>query len=123
MAYSSDRNDLTEGVIWKKLLLFFFPIWGGMLFQQLYNTVDAVIVGRFVGAAALAAVGGSPAVLTNLIIGFFVGLAGGANVMIAQDFGAGNSSSLSRSLHTAVVFFAAAGLLVSFLGWFLAPLH
>ena len=52
-----DKNDLTQGVIWKKLLAFFFPILIGMLFQQLYNTVDAIVVGKFVGTDALAAVG------------------------------------------------------------------
>ena len=52
-------NQITEGVIWKQLLIFFFPIMLGTLFQQLYNTADAVVVGRFVGTEALAAVGGS----------------------------------------------------------------
>ena len=52
-------NQITEGVIWKQLLIFFFPIMLGTLFQQLYNTADAVVVGRFVGTQALAAVGGS----------------------------------------------------------------
>ena len=65
------QNQITEGVIWRQLLIFFFPIVIGTLFQQLYNTVDAVIVGRFVGKQALASVGGSAAVLSNLIIGFF----------------------------------------------------
>ena len=59
---STKTNQITEGVIWKQLLIFFFPIVVGTLFQQLYNTVDAVIVGRFVGKGALAAVGGSSAV-------------------------------------------------------------
>jgi hypothetical protein len=70
------KNQITEGVIWKQLLIFFFPIMVGTLFQQLYNTVDAIIVGRFVGKQALASVGGSAAVLTNFVIGFFTGLSG-----------------------------------------------
>ena len=53
------KNQITEGVIWKQLLFFFFPILLGTLFQQLYNTADTVVVGRFVGTQALAAVGGS----------------------------------------------------------------
>ena len=121
MADVMDRNNLTEGVIWKKLLMFFFPIWGGMLFQQLYNTVDALIVGKFVGASALAAVGGSPAVLINLVIGFFTGLSSGASVIIAQEYGAGNGEGLSRTLHTAATFFAAVGLCITVLGFILAP--
>lgn len=68
------KNPITEGVIWKQLLIFFFPIAVGTLFQQLYNTVDAVVVGRFVGKQALAAVGGSAAVLANMVVGFFTGL-------------------------------------------------
>lgn len=64
----SNTNQITEGVIWKQLLIFFFPIVIGTFFQQLYNTVDAVIVGRFIGKQALASVGGSAAVLSNLVI-------------------------------------------------------
>ena len=65
-------NQITEGVIWKQLLFFFFPIMLGTLFQQLYNTADAVVVGRFVGTQALAAVGGSTGQMVNLIVGFVV---------------------------------------------------
>lgn len=63
-------NPITEGVIWKQILIFFFPIVVGTLFQQLYNTIDAVIVGRFVGKEALASVGGSAAVLTYQVVAF-----------------------------------------------------
>ena len=70
-----NKNEITEGIIWKQLLIFFFPIVIGTLFQQLYNTVDAVIVGRFVGKAALASVGGSAAVLTYQVVMFFTSLA------------------------------------------------
>lgn len=61
-------NQITEGVIWKQLLFFFFPIMLGTLFQQLYNTADAVVVGRFVGTRALAAVGGSTGQMVNLLV-------------------------------------------------------
>ena len=61
------KNGITEGVIWKQLLLFFFPILIGTFFQQLYNTVDTIIVGQFVGSSALAAVGACAA-LTNVFI-------------------------------------------------------
>ena len=61
-------NPITEGVIWKQLLIFFFPIVIGTLVQQLYNTVDAIIVGRFVGKEALASVGGSASVLSLIHI-------------------------------------------------------
>ena len=79
---SQPANAITEGVIWKQLLRFFFPILLGTFFQQLYNTVDTVIVGRFVGTQALAAVG-STAALVNLLNGFFIGLSSGATVLLS----------------------------------------
>lgn len=89
-------NQITEGVIWKQLLLFFFPILFGTLFQQVYNTADTVVVGRFVGKEALAAVGGSSSMIVNLIVGFFVGLCSGAAVVISQYYGAKDSKNLKR---------------------------
>ena len=118
---SMSQNQITEGVIWRQLLIFFFPIVIGTLFQQLYNTVDAVIVGRFVGKQALASVGGSAAVLSNLIIGFFTGLSAGATVVISQHYGAKNIRSLHEGLHTAYAFSMIAGLAIAVPGWFLTP--
>ena len=92
------RNELIEGPIVKKLVGFFLPIAAGTLFQQLYNAVDAFVVGKFVGTAALAAVGGSPAILGNLIIGFFVALTGGAAVVIAQLYGAQEYERVSTAM-------------------------
>ena len=77
------ENSITEGVIWKQLLLFFFPILIGTFFQQLYNTVDTVIVGQYVGKQALAAVGTTGTII-NLLVGFFVGVSSGATVIISQ---------------------------------------
>ena len=82
LAHAKSNLDLTQGVIWKQLLLFLLPIAAGTLFQQLYSTVDAVIVGQFVGADALAAVGGSAAVIVQLVVGVFTGLSSGATVVI-----------------------------------------
>ena len=84
------RIDILNGPIYKQILIFFFPIMLGTFFQQLYNTVDAIVVGNFVGKEALAAVGGSTGTLINLLIGFIGGLASGATVVIAQEYGAGN---------------------------------
>ena len=117
----SKSTSLTEGVIWKQLLKFFFPILFGTLFQQLYNTVDAVIVGNFVGAQALAAVGGSPSQILNLLIGFFVGLASGAMIIISHYYGAGEQKALSDTVHTAVAFCLITGAALSVLGYFLSP--
>lgn len=94
------QNAITEGVIWKQLLLFFFPIVLGTFFQQLYNTADAIIVGKFVGKEALAAVGGTTGTLINLLVGFFVGLSSGASVIISQFYGAQRSEDVSRAVHT-----------------------
>ena len=92
-------NQITEGVIWKQLLLFFFPIVFGTLFQQIYNTADTVVVGRFVGKEALAAVGGSASQLANVVIGFFVGLSSGATVIISQFYGAKDEKNLKLTLY------------------------
>lgn len=117
---AGSANGITEGVIWKQLLQFFFPILLGTFFQQLYNTVDAIIVGNFVGKEALAAVGGSTGTLINLLIGFFVGLSSGGSVIISQFFGAGKREETSRAVHTLIMLgliasalFMAAGLLFS----------
>ena len=116
-----DSNEITEGVIWKQLLAFFFPVLLGSLFQQLYNTVDTMIVGRFVGTDALAAVGGSSAQILNLIIGFFTGVSSGATVIIAQFIGAREEEDVSRSVHTAMILAAVCGGIMTVLGIATAP--
>lgn len=113
---STQGNKITEGVIWKQLLLFFFPILFGTFFQQLYNTADAVIVGRFVGKEALAAVGGSSAMIINLLVGFFVGLSSGATVIISQFYGAQRRSRVSEAVHTAIAFSLVSGFVLMILG-------
>ena len=84
---SQQKNPITEGSIYKQLLIFFFPILMGTFFQQLYNTVDAIIIGKFVGKVALGAVGGATGTIINLLVGFFTGLSSGATVIISQQFG------------------------------------
>ena len=113
-------NDLTHGSILPKLLHFFFPVLLGMLFQQLYNTVDAVIVGNFVGPTALAAVGGSPARIIDLVIGFFTGLGSGATVIISQYYGSHDEEKLSEAEHTIILFCLIAGAALAALGLLLA---
>ena len=81
---------------------FFFPILLGTFFQQLYNTVDAIIVGNFVGTAALGAVGGPTAVLINFLVNLFVGLSSGATVVIAQYYGARQGEDLREAVHTGI---------------------
>lgn len=110
------QSRITEGPIWRHLLSFFFPILLGTFFQQLYNTVDAIIVGNFVGTEALAAVGGPAAVLINFLVNFFVGLSSGATVIVAQYYGARQIQELRRTVHTAIALAIAAGLGVMVLG-------
>ncbi len=114
-------NGITEGVIWKQLLLFFFPILFGTFFQQLYNTTDAVIVGNFVGKEALAAVGGTTGTLINLLVGFFVGLTSGATVIISQLFGAQQYREVSEAVHTAMALSIAGSILLTVGGILVAP--
>ncbi len=118
---SFGRNQITEGVIWKQLLVFFFPIMLGTLVQQFYTTVDTMIVGRFVGKEALASVGGPAAVLATIVITFFNGLANGAAVIIAQYYGSKDAKSLGAGLHTAYAFSVVASLLISVVGVALTP--
>lgn len=115
------KNPITEGIIWRQILIFFFPIMIGTLFQQLYNTVDTIIVGRFVGKAALASIGGNGTVITNLIIGFFTGLSTGATVILSQTYGAHDKDGIQKSLHTAYALSIVIGILLSIVGLFVTP--
>ncbi len=119
---SSSSNPITEGVIWQQLLLFFFPILFGTFFQQLYNTADAVIVGRFLGKQALAAVGGSTTSIINLLIGFFIGLSSGATVIISQYYGAKKADMVGYAVHTAITASIISGAILTAVGFFGAPL-
>ena len=119
MMEQTRKNAITEGVIWKQLLIFFFPILIGSFFQQLYNTVDTVIVGRYVGKEALAAVG-TTGNLINLLIGFFVGLSSGASVVISQYFGGQDFKKLNRSIHTALALALAGSAVLTLVGFFAA---
>jgi len=114
-------NKITEGVIWQQLLLFFFPILFGTFFQQLYNAADAIVVGRFVGKEALSAVGGSTGMLTQVVVGFFVGLTSGSAVMISQYYGARRPEMVGYAVHTSIAFSILAGLVIMALGIWLAP--
>lgn len=120
MMQRTQARNITEGVIWKQLLLFFFPILMGSFFQQMYNTVDTIIVGRAVGTQALAAVG-STSSLINLINGFFIGLSTGATVILSQYFGANDQQGVQRALHTGVGLAIVLGVLASALGVLAGP--
>ena len=112
---------MTEGVIWKQLLLFSIPLILGDLFQQLYNTVDSVIVGRFVGKEALAAVTSSETII-NIVVGVFSGVGTGATIVTARYFGAKDDDGLRRSIHTTVAFTLLLGAALTVLSTLAAPL-
>lgn len=116
----SQNRQITEGVIWKQLLMFFFPILMGSFFQQMYNTVDTIIVGRFVGTTALAAVGASGPII-SLINGFFIGVSSGATVVLSQFYGANDREGVDKSLHTGIALALTLGILISVLGVGFAP--
>ena len=110
------KNRITEGVIWKQLLIFFFPIVIGTFFQQVYDTADSIVVGRFVGKEALAAVGGSVNQIVNLVVEVFVGLTSGASVIVAQFYGAKDKKNLNKTLHTSYAFGIVTGFVVAVVG-------
>ena len=110
------QNQITEGPILKPLLAFFFPILLGTFFQQLYNTVDAIVVGNFVGTAALGAVGGPTAVIINFLVNLFVGLSSGTTVVVAQYYGARQGTALREAVHTSIALALAAGVAITVVG-------
>ena len=114
------QNDLTEGIIWRKLLFFALPILLGQIFQQLYNTFDSLIVGKFLGDQALAAVSSSGS-LIFMLVGFFQGVAIGAGVIIAKEYGAKNYKAMRLALHTDVAFGLTAGVVLTIVGVVFSP--
>ena len=117
---NSTVRDMTEGIIWKQLISFSFPLLIGNIFQQLYNTVDSIVVGNFVGADALGAVTSTvPIVMT--LIGAFIGMSMGASVVISQYLGAKDISNLRKSTHTAVVATVILSLIISVIGYCITP--
>ena len=121
MKSSFMNKDLTTGVVWKRLLTFFLPIAAGTCIQQLYNAVDGLIVGRFVGTIALAAVGGSSAQVINVLIGFFVAVTAGASVVIAQIYGAGRKEDVGVAAGNAIAVFALLGVVLMGIGLVASP--
>ncbi len=112
---------LTEGSIPKAMIAFAVPVFFGNLFQQLYNTVDSLIVGNFLGSEALAAVSSSGN-LIFLMVGFFQGISMGAGVVIARYFGAKAMAELKKAVHTLVAFALLAGVLLMTLGILCTPI-
>jgi len=109
------RDRITEGVIWKEMLLFFLPIMFGTMLQQLYNMADTLIVGHFVGKQALAAVGGSSPII-SLLVNFFVAVSSGASVVAAQYCGAGQDEKVRSSIQNALALALTSGAVLTVAG-------
>lgn len=118
------KNNLvmmTEGKIEERVIRFAIPILLSNLLQQLYNTLDTIVVGRYVGSTALAAVGSTGA-LTNLIIGFFIGLSTGAGVVVAQVYGAKDDEELQKAVHTGIAISLVSAVIIAVVGILGAPM-
>ena len=114
------RTSLTEGPIWKSILLFALPVLLGNIFQQLYNAFDAWCVGNYINDNALAAVSSSGS-LIFMMVSFFNGLAMGAGVVIARSFGAKHYDDMRKAIHTAIAFGLVTGAILTVAGVCLTP--
>lgn len=113
-------EPMTSGSISKRMIFFALPLLLGNLFQQLYNTVDSLIVGNFLGSSALAAVSSSGS-LIFMLIGFLSGISSGAGVVVSRYFGAQDKNGVHRAVHTTVAFGLVAGVLMTAAGVLLSP--
>ena len=118
--FSKNQELMIEGSIWKKILLFSIPLILGNLLQQMYNTVDSVIVGNYVGSNALAAVGSS-SFLISLLIAFSMGASTGAGIVISQYLGEKNGKGVHISVHTALAISIILGVILSVIGVVFSP--
>ena len=107
--------DMTEGKPWRKIVVFTFPMLIGNVAQQLYNTVDSIVVGKYVGDNALAAVG-SASPIFNLLLVLFVGIAMGAGIMVSQYYGSRDRENLSKTIGTTITLTAVASVLLMLAG-------
>ncbi|MFG6356506.1 MAG: MATE family efflux transporter [Acetatifactor sp.] len=107
--------DMTEGTPWKKIVAFTVPMLIGNVAQQLYNTVDSIVVGKYVGDNALAAVG-SASPIFNLLLVLFVGISMGAGIMVSQYFGSRDRENLSKTIGSSITLTAAACVILMIIG-------
>lgn len=119
MARSSVAGDLTSGPMLQKIILFSLPLAASSILQLLFNAADVVVVGRFAGSTALAAVGSNGA-LINLLVNLFVGMSLGANVVAARCFGAKDDVGVRNTVQTSVTLGLVSGVLLAFVGFFAA---
>lgn len=115
MILKNSEMDMCNGPLFRKVLIFSFPIMAMNILQLLFNAADMIIVGRFSGSEALAAVGATGA-LISLIVNLFMGLSVGTSVIVAQDYGADNPEAVSRSVHTSILISIISGFVVMIIG-------
>lgn len=115
----SHEIDMTNGPILKKIIMFSLPLMFSGILQLLFNAADIIVVGKFAGSLALAAVGSTTS-LISLLVNVFIGISTGANVLAANYFGSRNNKDLSRCVHTSIALSGLLGILVCFLGFFLS---
>lgn len=120
VSVKTGKNLMTEGNIWRKIIFFSIPMILGNLLQQMYNAVDSVIVGNYVGSNALAAVGSSTSII-NLLIAFSMGASAGAGVVVSQFIGAGNKKGVKISVHTALAIAIILGMILTAAGIIFTP--
>lgn len=119
MDSAKNKIDMLNGSLWDKILIFAVPIAASNILQQLFNSADAAVAGRFAGSQSLAAVGSNGPII-NIIISLFVGVSLGANVIIANFIGAGKKQEIQDAVHTTITFALIAGFALIFIGWFIA---
>ena len=119
MAQNTRTGDLTSGPMLQKIILFSLPLAASSILQLLFNAADVVVVGRFAGSTALAAVGSNGA-LINLLVNLFVGLSLGANVVAARCFGAKDDEGVHNTVQTSVTLGLVSGFLLAVVGFFAA---
>jgi len=112
---------LTEGKIWKRILVFYYPLLMSSLLQQLYNAADAVVVGKYIGKEALSAVGGTTSVLFGLIIGLFTGIASGSTVIVGKYFGADKEKEVADTIKTSLCISVIGGIGIGIIGYMFTP--
>lgn len=115
MKHSKFEIDMCHGPLLKKMILFALPLMATGVLQILFNAVDIIVVGRFTGSSAMAAVGATTS-LVNIFVSFFIGLSLGGNVLAGQSFASGNAQKLHDTVHTAICFALLAGILMIFVG-------
>lgn len=113
--------NMTEGNILKLILVYSFPLLLGNLFQNLYNTVDSLVVGNFIGKTSLAAIG-STASLIHLLVGFFNGFSTGGTIVVSQFFGAKDNDGIRKTVHTMIATTLIVGIILSGAGILLSPI-